>query len=465
MLHLILELILKIVQIVEIKKEGKRMKKEELIDRAKCKNCMYSIMLGNKLHCKEHPLDGKIWVDDNGNESRTYEETNPDGSCASFTDMEEEAKEKMKEAYRNIIDVLKEYLDLKEEYYNLIALWIIGTYFHKRFNSFPFLFFNAIKGSGKTRTVNLIITLAKDGEMLLSPTEAVLFRTKGTLGIDEFEGVTRQGIESLRELINAAYKKGSKVKRMKQKKIDNSIEMVVEEFDVYRPVVMANIWGMESVLGDRCITLILEKSSDISKTNLIEIFREEEQIIETKKLLNWCSLCSYAFSQRTYKEWNNFIKNNYTNYTNNTNNTNYINYTQTFKAINLMGLIGRDLELAFPLCLLAAELGDEILKITTLTLHEIFNEKKAEELIENKDVSLIEFVSQEPEINFKTTRRITEEFRVFVNTNEEWINSKWMGRSLKRMNLIKEKRRTGRGIEIILDIEKAKQKIKMFKPN
>jgi len=37
--------------------------------------------------------------------------------------------------------------------------------------------------------------------------------------------------------------------------------MVIEEFAVYCPIAMANIRGMENVLGDRCISLILEKSS------------------------------------------------------------------------------------------------------------------------------------------------------------------------------------------------------------
>ncbi|KKN13996.1 hypothetical protein LCGC14_1000730, partial [marine sediment metagenome] len=35
-------------------------------------------------------------------------------------------KDNLLEAYKNIIDFLNEYLDLKEEYYNMIALWIIG---------------------------------------------------------------------------------------------------------------------------------------------------------------------------------------------------------------------------------------------------------------------------------------------------------------------------------------------------
>ncbi|KKK91466.1 hypothetical protein LCGC14_2712680 [marine sediment metagenome] len=64
-----------------------------------------------------------------------------------------------------IIKILKNYLDLREDYYPIVAIWIIGTYLHKQFQSFPYLFFNAMKGSGKTRTLGLISWLQKNGAL------------------------------------------------------------------------------------------------------------------------------------------------------------------------------------------------------------------------------------------------------------------------------------------------------------
>jgi hypothetical protein len=49
--------------------------------------------------------------------------------------------DKLLDIYRTLIDILKKYLDLKEEYYPIISLWIIGTYFHNEFISYPYLFF------------------------------------------------------------------------------------------------------------------------------------------------------------------------------------------------------------------------------------------------------------------------------------------------------------------------------------
>ncbi|HUU88279.1 MAG TPA: hypothetical protein VMX17_11065 [Candidatus Glassbacteria bacterium] len=378
----------------------------------------------------------------------------------------EENKEKLLTAYRNIIDILKEYLDLREDYYNIIALWIIGTYFHKNFPSYPYLYFNAMKGSGKTRTINLITCLSKDGSVQNSMTEAVLFRTGGTLAIDEFEGVSKKGSENLRELLNSAYKKGVKVKRMRQKKTDEGIRMEVEEFEVYRPIVLANIWGMENVLSDRCISVILEKSSRKEIINLIEIFGEELIVKETTQLLDLVSLVSMSFHLERYSEWNNFIKRNNTNTIYHTNNINNTNNTQAFKAINSMDLNGRELELSLPLCLIANEISDDsgdLLKETTLTLKTIFSQKKQEDLTENYDVSLYDFVSQYEKIEWISMTQICNDFKEFLDTKDEWINNKWLGRALKRLVLIKESKRLGRGRYVILDKEKAIEKIKMFK--
>lgn len=411
------------------------------------------------------------------NQKKELTDEEMDKLLDSGYDLEEEEnkfKEGITESYYNITDILKEYLDLNEEYYNIIALWIIGTYFHNQFPSYPYLFLNAMKGSGKSRALRLITSLAKDGEMLNSMTEAVLFRTSGALAIDEYEGVTRKGNEALRELLNSAYKRGTKVKRMRQKKTSEGTEQVVEEFNVYRPVVLANIWGMENVLGDRCITLILEKSNRKEVTNLIEIFDEEEIVQKTKEILNQCSKCSYLFSAELYRKWNEFIKNNYTNYihyTNNTNSTNNINPLEVFKTLKSMDLNGRDLELSLPLCLIASLIstGNEgknsvVLKITTLTFKHIFSNKNEEEIYENIDISLYDFIASElQQLEFYPIKQLTQSFKDFIGSDDDWINSKWMGRALKRLNLKTSERRVASGMSVMLNIVKAKDKMRMFK--
>lgn len=396
-------------------------------------------------------------------------------SSYDLIEKKEKTNEKLVECHRNLIDILKEYCDLKEEYYNIIALWIIGTYFHKNFPTYPYLFINAMKGSGKSRLERLIVFCSREGVMLNSLTEAVLFRTKGTLGIDEFEGISRKGNEALKELLNSAYKQGIKVRRMRKTKTLIGEEQIVEEFDVYRPIVIANIGGIEPVLSDRALTIILDKSFNTRITDLVEIFEHEPLIIETKKILNevtkdpsLCRLCHVVSLFSVYMGWNSYTKRhnlliqNDTNNTNNTNYTNNTNDTNLYKKIKNANISGRDLELVFPLFMIANEVG--ILDLTINQLQAIIKERKEDDAIESIDVSLIEYVSQETELNrFIYSQEIVRRFREFLNSNEEWINDRWLGRALKRLNLIKEKRRRTRGREIILDIEKAQDKIKMFR--
>ena len=92
-------------------------------------------------------------------------------------DNNEEIKlhEELIENYYNMLQLFKEYIDLDEKYLSLICLWIIGASNHKEFISYPYLFFNAMKGSGKTRLLKLITFLC-NGSMLNSLREAILFK-------------------------------------------------------------------------------------------------------------------------------------------------------------------------------------------------------------------------------------------------------------------------------------------------
>ncbi len=404
-----------------------------------------------------HNIDGK------GEEEIKEEELSP-----------EEVKEKLREIYDQINEILREYLDLREDYYSLIALWIMGTYLHKEFKSYPYLYINAMRGSGKTRLLELISILSKDGELLTSLKEAVLFRTANdaTFCIDEFERVSGKEKAGLRELLNSAYKKGMKVKRMKKQ----GDEQVVEEFFVYAPIAMANIWGMDEVLGDRCIPLILEKSSVVKITKKVEDFDENELISLVKSSHNLikCSLCSVVTVKHLYRAWNNYINDkyiaptpNYTQHKQHNTTLTTLQQESLFNKIEEKDISGRNLELFFPLFIIADVIGEEILKNILEIATRIVGEKKTEEQTESKDVMLIDFVSQQDHSDFIPVKELTEKFKEFLKEDEEegkWTNTKWVGRALRRLNLIRSKRRLGRGVEIILDVEKAKKKILMFRP-
>jgi len=377
---------------------------------------------------------------------------------------EEEVMETLNECYDDIKKLLKKYLDLKEEYYDIITLWIIGTYFHDEFESYPYLFFNAMRGSGKSRTLRLVSKLC-NGNVMASPTEAVLFRTTGTLGIDEFEGVANKDKSSIRELLNGAYKKGIKICRMKKKKGISGEEQVVEEFEVYRPITMANIWGMEEVLSDRCISLILEKSDDPAKTRLIEDFENNNYIQKINNSLSKCSLCSVVTKKNIHQEWNNYISDRYETTSNAlTTNTTYTTLTTLFNKIHDSKIIGRNLELFIPLFFISNFINKDYLEKIIEIAKDVTDKKKKEEETESIDVMVFDFVSKrEGGMVWYSIKDLTNEFRQFADENSDWLNNKWFGRALKRLNLIVDKRRKGYGMEVMLNPTKALKKLNIFK--
>ncbi|KKN56563.1 hypothetical protein LCGC14_0571410 [marine sediment metagenome] len=389
---------------------------------------------------------------------------------------EEEVKKVLLRAFEDIQFIINRYLDMDKKLVKIIALWIIGTYFHKNFNTYPYLYLNAMRGSGKTRLLKLIAAMSWKGDVQNSMTEAVLFRTQGTLCIDEFERAGKRGSENLLELLNSAYKKGTTVKRMKKKKTPDGEEQVVESYLVYRPISIANITGIDNVLGDRCIKIIIEKSINEKKTRLLENVLESRisSIKENLKSISSirCSLCNEVTPQNLLVEWNKYIlEEEYTPIYTHTLPTLHTLTTlkQRFHSIKETTINGRDLELSFPLLIISMWIDgamglegifDESLDI----LHDISKNKKEEESIENLDISLYDYISQEIEVYyFISIQKITEGFRQFVQTNDEWLNNKWVGRALSRLKLTTDKRRLRRGIEVRLDYNKAKEKIKMFK--
>lgn len=381
---------------------------------------------------------------------------------------EEKLREELKPLLKKIVKILKKYMDLDKDHYLLVGIWILGTYFHKSFRSYPYLFFNAMKGSGKSRILNLVTLLSKNGMVLNSLTEAVLFRTTGTLGIDEFEGVGKKGNENLRELLNSAYKKTGKVLRMRKATGKNGETQEIEEFDVYRPIIMANIWGMEDTLGDRCIQLILEKSVKKRVVKLIEDFEDNFQINDvTSKISKGIGSYGSVGTLKTIQQkWNSYVLDTDTSNTPTSSITSITSITSIpniYNKINNTELLGRDLELFFPLFIIADFCGklDEMLKIAT----KIVKERKEKDVFESFDVQVYDFISQYTNTSFVRVSDLTNQFRTFCGIEEKqdiWINSRWFGKAIKRLKLDKEKKRSN-GMMVILDIEKAKEKIKMFK--
>ena len=134
-----------------------------------------------------------------------------------------------------------------------------------------------------------------------------------------------------------------------------------------------------------------------------------------------------------------------------------------FNNIFESNIIGRELELFLPLFFIAEFLGQEMLVEIIRISKDITAVKKHEQQIESYDMMVYDFISKkEAGLTYYSVKQLTNDFREFAEENEEWLNSKWFGRALARLNLVVDKRRLKHGIEVMLNIAKAKEKFKMF---
>ena len=93
---------------------------------------------------------------------------------------------------------------------------------------------------------------------------------------------------------------------------------------------------------------------------------------------------------------------------------------------------------------------------------ELMDAKKLDEYSESPDVSVYEFVAKQPSnLSYVAVKELTSKFKIFRG-EEEWINEKWLGRSLKRLNLVLQDKRMASGKYVMLNIVKAKDKLQMF---
>jgi len=194
-------------------------------------------------------------------------------------------------------------------WYEVHALWDIGTYFFQLFHSYPLLDLSGLASTGKSKIMNVsrMFTL-NPTQIMINPSEASLFRlthsNRPTKYIDECEklfqfiGGTWQSSPVV-ELINGSYSKGSSVPRLE--KIGNVYRLV--NFGCYSPTMLGSIAGLRGATETRAITHITTKAPDNDKRGEIEV---EDFIndIEYKKIrsnLYIFALENWRLVEETYR--------------------------------------------------------------------------------------------------------------------------------------------------------------------
>lgn len=176
------------------------------------------------------------------------------------------------DAFKAVLGELDRLIEMDPCAARIMALWIAMTYVHDAFDAFPYLWFNGIKGSGKTRALELIEQTAYHAEMNMRISNPALFRlvdqNRITICYDEAEnllvsGASKSDDQDRVSLFNSGYRSTGAV-RLVEKDGDN---FVIRRFRSYSPKALASIHPIDEALQSRCILISMMTALDPSKGN------------------------------------------------------------------------------------------------------------------------------------------------------------------------------------------------------
>jgi len=195
---------------------------------------------------------------------------------------------------------------------DVLALWTLGTYLYPIFNAYPYLRISSPEpGCGKSLLGELIAKLSFNGELMVSPTEANVFRMaeeeRGTQVWDEVENqheVEKSRLQTMTAVLLNGYRSSGAVPRQERRKG----QFVTIRYHVYVPRVLIGLSELPAVVQQRTIELSLQRRSAEEQ---LERYRPQQQVAEEVDLrekcalwaLTYCRNASYQYSRKKLLEY------------------------------------------------------------------------------------------------------------------------------------------------------------------
>jgi hemoglobin-like flavoprotein len=172
------------------------------------------------------------------------------------------------ETFDDIYQLCRTYIDFgNDSWSKYIAIWIIGTYYHRIFQTYPYVHLNGDMESGKTKTLMLTALLSFNGELTFNSSPSYIVRAvhnnHSTCCVDEVERLKRsddQDSQLLIAMYNSGYKKGSFCGKSEQ--AEKNGQWLPKRFEAYSPKMLASIRALEPSLSSRCIPITMLKTSN-----------------------------------------------------------------------------------------------------------------------------------------------------------------------------------------------------------
>lgn len=171
-----------------------------------------------------------------------------------------------------IRDIFDYYMDFEDQrLYDLLACFVIYTYFYPLFNAAPILQLWGEMKTGKSKIVGILALLCFNSVNSANISEASVFRLvegrRATLLLDESEDLmhSERG-KAISNLLLAGYSKGGETYR--QEKVFATDRYKTTSYNVFSPKVIANINGISlTPLRSRTIRIITSGAADKLKAN------------------------------------------------------------------------------------------------------------------------------------------------------------------------------------------------------
>lgn len=333
-----------------------------------------------------------------------------------------------KEAYNTVYQTLTHYIEFQDESEAaFLALWIIGTYFLPIWKAYPYVYVGGVKRVGKTKLLTLVQLMAFNGLNSVSISTASIFRLcealSPTICFDETEKLHEADrLAEWRAIILGGYKRGAgEAFRVEGERVKRP-----KSYTTFSPKIFANISGIEDVLEDRTIPLILLRGLNREVLNRepdveSDVWPDIRNILYRLFLENFDSVCSI--------------------------------YAVCSVSLNDINLDARERELWLPIFALVEWLEQKGVKnlrgLIKAFAERVLRQKNIEDMTENIDMlllqTLLENVAQDDFVRVDDVKKWLME--ALGEEAPKFINNKWVGRALKRLGLT-EKRKVGRYSEV-----------------
>lgn len=200
------------------------------------------------------------------------------------------------EVHEQVRQYLQKYLGLRHPAeYDLLALWIMGTYLKPLFKCYPILFFNAPYESGKSRCLEAVSQMAFNGKWFgeISPAgfRRYSVNIKPTFCLDELTEVGLKNDSPLISLLLNAYNSSEAVLAASGRGSSRQAEL----FKVTSAVAIGNVQEIKNqALESRTLVIRTEYDSRFKNTNLPAAYDPEPSRIRDGLygwfLSNWQSV-------------------------------------------------------------------------------------------------------------------------------------------------------------------------------